>query len=443
VVAVLAYRPALWFNDAFEYVSVALHPSPYAIRPNGYSFFLQLLEPAHSFTLVVVVQHLMGLGTAVAVYALAHRFGLPPWARCLAALPVLLDGYWIQLEHTPLSDTLFTLLLVLTVVLVLWRPRPSVVTCTSVGLLLAVAMLVRPAALPMLGLLALYVAVRRLGWRSLGSLALAMAVPLTAYGLWYRSVHGNFALDNSTGIFLYGRVAGFADCRIVRPPPGLVPLCPYDPGNGLTAPAWVWHSNSPLYRVPGPLFSAKKEHLAMHFALRAIRAQPGDYAKAVGTDALHAFQWSRGPYPNYFTADAEGLRAGPWPVRNIPIEGLGTQLSIVTDYERGEARTRVVQPFAGWLGTYQDRVHLPGTVLALFLLLGAAGLVPRPQRGETTGRLPLLLLELAALSLVLVPILTVELDYRYVMPSYPFAAIAGVLGAARLSRFRNAGRRRL
>lgn len=433
IVAMLAYRPALWFNDAFEYVSVALQRSPYPIRPNGYSFFLQALQPAHSFALVVGLQHLMGLAIATIIYATARRLGLPAWAGCLVSLPILLDGFWIQLEHTPLSDTLFTLLLVVATSLALRRTRPGAGTCLAIGLVLAIAMLVRPAALPMLALIGLYLLTRRVGWRPLAGFVLALVVPLAGYGLWFKAAHGNLALTNSSGIFLYGRVAGFADCRVIHPATELAPLCPYQPGNGLSAPAWIWHSTSPLYRVPGPLFGASKDRLAAHFALLAIVAQPGAYARAVGRDTLHAFRWSRGPYPNSFTSTGETLRAGPWPVSNVPIAGLrGTALTNLDRYAEGDPRTRSAQPFARWLVAYQRAVHLPGTVLALLLLLGAAGVLPRSRAGEPELRSGLALVELAALSLVFFPILTVQLDYRYVMPSYPFAALAAAIGATRL-----------
>ena len=105
LITMLGYGPAMWFNDSYEYVSVALHPRPHPIRPDGYGFWLLLLKPFHSFTLVTLTQHLMGLATAALIYALLRRkFGLPKWGATLAAAPVLFDAYQIQLEQLIMSD---------------------------------------------------------------------------------------------------------------------------------------------------------------------------------------------------------------------------------------------------------------------------------------------------------------------------------------------------
>ncbi|GAB3908595.1 hypothetical protein GCM10027612_83140 [Microbispora bryophytorum subsp. camponoti] len=82
IVTMLGFGPAMWFNDSYDYVSVALRPRPHPIRPDGYSFWLLLLKPFHSFSLVVLTQHLMGLAAAFLIYALlTRRFGMPGWGR--------------------------------------------------------------------------------------------------------------------------------------------------------------------------------------------------------------------------------------------------------------------------------------------------------------------------------------------------------------------------
>jgi hypothetical protein len=424
---ILGYHPALLYNDTFEYVDVATRLRPYEIRPDGYSFFLWALEPAHSFLLVIILQHLLGLATAILAYGLVRRFGLPAWAGCLAAAPILFDGYQIELEHVVLSDTLFTFLVVATATLALRARALTPRACAGIGILLAAAMITRPAAVPVIIAVAAYLLFRRVGWRSLIALVIALAAPLGAYGLWYRSAHHQFALDDSTGIQLYGRVGGFADCRRMHPDAALRVLCPSRPGSNLPAPAWVWYSTSPLHRIPGPTFTPQKDALARRFAVLAIVQQPGDYLAAVGRDLGHAVSWERGPYPNAFTA------AGwPFPTKPWPLPPGGFEQRAMTTYERGFTATKVSEPFARIMRDYQQVVVVRGPMLVGLVIIGLAGLIPGRRRTRI-GRGDLLVVTAIGLGLALVPIFTVQLDYRYLLPSYPFLAISAVLGAARLS----------
>ncbi|MFY9851411.1 MAG: hypothetical protein WAK83_27905, partial [Trebonia sp.] len=123
--AELGYRWQSWFNDSWNYVDTAVTLNLDPTRPSGYSFYLWVLKPFHSFALVTVSQHIMGLLVAVMMYALArHRFGTPKWLAAVMTLPVLYDGFEIQLEHLILSDTLFLFLAMLAVLVLLWSPLP-------------------------------------------------------------------------------------------------------------------------------------------------------------------------------------------------------------------------------------------------------------------------------------------------------------------------------
>jgi len=137
--AELGYRWQSWFNDSFQYMGdvIGLHPD--VTRPAGYVLFLKLLEPLHSYAVITILQHLMGVAVGVMVYAVArHRFGVAPWIASLAAVPVLYDGFQIQLEHLILSDVLFEFLLALATTLLLWDSKPSWQRCTLIGLILGV-----------------------------------------------------------------------------------------------------------------------------------------------------------------------------------------------------------------------------------------------------------------------------------------------------------------
>jgi hypothetical protein len=214
LVATLGYRPALYFNDSFDYIFVAVDPFPHPLRPDGYSFLLLLLRPLHSFAAVAVVQHLMGLAMGLMIYAvLRRRFGLPGWGATLAAAPVLLDGYQIQLEHLILSDVPFMFLVVAAVTLLLWHERPGRRAAVSIGLLLAAAWLTRTVGLPVLLGVCAYLVIRRAGWRPVATVLVACAVPMAAYMTWFQSAHGKFAVTESNGVFLFARAYKFADCR--------------------------------------------------------------------------------------------------------------------------------------------------------------------------------------------------------------------------------------
>ena len=153
--AELGYRWQSWFNDSFSYVSDVINLHPDTTRVGGYAIFLKVLEPLHSFAAVTILQHLMGVSVGVMIYALArYRFGAPRWIATLATLPVLFDGFQIQLEHLILSDVPFEFLIVLATTLLLWDRKPSWPRCTLIGLILGIADTVRSVALPLLPIFA-------------------------------------------------------------------------------------------------------------------------------------------------------------------------------------------------------------------------------------------------------------------------------------------------
>src|SRR5439155_891129 len=67
------------------------------------------------------VQHVFGLAMGVALYALLLRRGAPRWVATLAAAPVLLDAYQLQLEQTIMPDVLFETMITAGLVVLLWR----------------------------------------------------------------------------------------------------------------------------------------------------------------------------------------------------------------------------------------------------------------------------------------------------------------------------------
>ncbi|MEV7007161.1 hypothetical protein [Streptosporangium sp. NPDC051022] len=444
VVTMLGYGPALWFNDSFGYVSGAINPDrPNALRPNGYSFWLLLLRPLHSFTVVVFTQHLMGLGIAVLIYALLRRrFGLPGWGATLATLPVLFDAYQIQLEHLVMSDAMFILLVVGIVVLVLWHREMSWRLGAVIGLLLAFTALTRSIGLPILALVVAYMLVKRTGWRPITAMVTACAVPVIGYMAWFASAYGNFAMTNSDGAILYMRTALFADCKAMKIDPRkeleLALLCISAPPSErhFSGQKYLWWAQpGQRFHAFGPdtTFTPDINRAAGDFAKRAILAQPLDYLAVMAGDFFRAFRWDRPQFPDANTyRQYEFLPEGKVLPNWSSYRGTSdhdAQLydpGLPTAQIRGKPGvigTQVHDPWAKFMQGYQQTIRLPGIVVGVLLLIGLAGVVVRWRR---LGG-PVLLPWLGAFGLILAPAATAEFDYRYVLPAVPLACLAAAI----------------
>src|SRR6516165_4149414 len=66
--AELGYRWQAWFNDSFQYIANTVHFSLDPTRASGYSVWLKILQPLHSYAFITILQHLMGLSVAVMIY---------------------------------------------------------------------------------------------------------------------------------------------------------------------------------------------------------------------------------------------------------------------------------------------------------------------------------------------------------------------------------------
>src|SRR6516164_2188662 len=424
--AELGYRWQAWFNDSFEYVANTVHFSLDPTRVSGYSVWLKILQPFHSYALITILQHLMGLAVGVMVYALArHRYLAPAWLATLAAVPVLYDGFEIQLEHLILSDALFLLVLMLATTLLLWDPAgPSTRRCAAIGALLGLGAVLRSIGLPLLAVFAVYMIIRRFGWRKIAATVVFCLLPVFTYAGIFDLEHGQFAMSNATGVFLYSRVMTFAECSKIHPPADELSLCTtVPPDKRPIAQAYIWTPESPLDRFPPTKFSPVPNQLAENFAIRAIEAQPLDYARAVFDDTWRVFAWKRVIFPNAPTYDEYifGYRSLPIPAWDQA--ALGRYDSYAAAYAQGNPLTQVVSPFATIIRGYQRYVWLPGTVYGLILLAGLGGMVLAWRRVGGEALLPWTI----SLALIVIPAATAEFDYRYVLVAVPFACLAAAI----------------
>jgi len=484
IVVVLGYPPILWFSDSYNYLYDAVTRIPDQVRPNGYPFFLQLLIPLHSDNAIGLLQAAMGVVIGIAIYALLRHRGLPWWGATLPALPVLFDAYELHLEHMITADPLFIFLVTIAVVILCWSDRPSIWTMAVAGLLIGYATLVRSVGEPLLVVALVAMLARRVGWRRLLTLAVTGIVPIGAYMLWFHGTYGQYALTDSSGSFLYSRVSTFAQCSKMNVPSLAAFLC--DPTKLQDRPVageYIWADNealpyaqyhgrpeyyTPMYHAYGSdtsiRFTPEVNALAKQFAESAIESQPEDYLKVVVHDVLHTFGWNRKPDPNDYYGNGPNFRFVslhdmnlqiPWYVTPTQIPGNPTyqlhsstsetwcdakcqqndsQAVVIMQAERdfagpgqGFGFTKEVQPWAHMLESYQRYVYLPGTVLGLIVLIGAAGVLARWRRWGGLGLLPWLVGAL----LIVIPPMTAGFSYRYILAAVPVACLAAGLAFTR------------
>ena len=122
VLTQLAYRPALLYIDSPKYLTSGLEK----YDPQGYQdLVLRPLLWVGDLAVVAGFQHLLGLAMALALYTTLIRRHAPRWAATLAAAPLLLDAYQLQMEQTIMPDVTFEALITTGLSILLWKPRPT------------------------------------------------------------------------------------------------------------------------------------------------------------------------------------------------------------------------------------------------------------------------------------------------------------------------------
>jgi Dolichyl-phosphate-mannose-protein mannosyltransferase len=448
LLAMLGYPGALWFaGDSYVYLGAALRLRPDLSKTTGYSLFLRALEPFHSLTLVTGLQHLMGLGVAVMIYALARRSAVPARWATAATLPVLLDGFVIEDEHMVMAEALFTFLVMLAMLLILWRYRTPWLAALAAGLLVGYAIDVRSEGLPLLVLFPaflVYRAIRRgwkdwRGWLAAVALAAGCAAPVLAYAGWFHSWYGSYNLTRSEGFYLWGRVSSFAECSVIKPPADELKICPTGSPSSRTAPGdYIWHAQQVHNDLPGGPVSEANNALLTNFALRAVEAQPFGYAESVLKGLALVVEWPRHPYPDPGTVTYYNFPLQRQTIPNLLnhewIPG-GTAYQDAVSYGHANPST-IVEPFAALIALYEHVIYTWGPLFGLILLTGLGGVVrieglrqrqPRLVWSRRTGSM---MPWVTGVVLLVFPIAAADFDYRYLLPVLPFASLAAGLAFA-------------
>jgi hypothetical protein len=445
VLTQIAYRPALFYIDSIKYLYGAYPGND----PPGYQFFLKVFLYVGNLDMVAALQHILGLGMAVALYALLLRRGAPRWLAALATAPVLLDGYQLQMEQTVMPDVLFEVLMVAGLVLLLWRNRPGLWALGVAGLLLGLApTLWQPGEIVGVPVV-IYAVIMASGWRArvghAALIAVAFLVPIIAVSARNDVVLHDFSLAPAAGSTIYGRMAYAADCSTLKLPPLERPLCVPRAEALRWGPDNLDHASySPLKSlVPPPGMSTRT--LVNKFTRQVIEQEPLRVIGSVLSDAIKLFAVHRATsagdtpiwrwqfqtgYPQYapYVTVKNGLIQFAYQNNFHQVVVLGNGLNF------GGGAPKVVKPIAKFLRAYQlDGGYTPGPLLLFTLITGLIGslflLVRRKyldERGWQTARACCLVLASGVLLLLLSD--TFEFSWRYQLPALVTLPPAGALG---------------
>ncbi len=453
-VAQIAYEPALLFIDSKKYIFGTDFTNNVwgSFDPLGYS--LLVLRPVlmlADLAFAALLQHVLGMAIAGALYALMVRRGVARWLAALAVAPVLLDAYQLNAEQTIMPDVLFEALLVAGIVLLLWRPRPGVLLIILGGLALGASAPVRQVGEALIGPALIYVVAAAPGWRTRllhgAVLTFCFALPVVGY-MSYSAVilHYGFELSNMGDAYLYGRAAHAADCATLKIPAAERPLCP-SPSvsatlgvdglvNAQTAPRVLYQ---PVNIQLGQLINTLPMQRSLAYSV--LRQQPLRVAGDIAGDSVKIFALTRN------TAE------GDTPVARWQFQfGYPSYPPGVTRHGYNSASRVFAQAGGGgharvhWKADIALRYYqlhggyTPGPVFLLGLLAGIAGIFTFRRRRDPGLALACVLIAGSAVAVLLSADLY-EFSWRYQLPALVTLPVAGAFGATALARHIRARRR--
>jgi 4-amino-4-deoxy-L-arabinose transferase-like glycosyltransferase len=441
------WRPGfLGFPDTSAYFASTITTFVDVARPPGYPLFLDLLWGVwRDFEFGIVVQHLLGILTAILAYLLARALGAPRWASLIPAAVVSLGGAQILLEHAYLSEAPFTFFLVAAYTAVAFgadmhgpRDRRRYALLALGGLLLGVAALMRTYGVLLLVPLMPFVMLADRRPRPAVTAGAALVAPCLLVVLavmgWHQAVTGHFALVETQFLNYYGRVATFADCDKFTPPKGSEVLCPTIPVNERQGQRyWDFHPESPVNRHFETGFgahpTAEFRKAVRGFALAAVLNQPGDYVEKIMRETWRIFNPGFPLNPNPAVGNSEA-GSGPVQMRETLVLKEWSDRALVT----------IAGTDSSLYGSYRslDSFYAYESVarvsdLRIAILLFFALLAPLLSPAGAVRRGALMLVG-SILLLVFFPILVNMYNYRYLVPVLPLIAVAAALGITSVGR---------
>jgi hypothetical protein len=418
--ALVARAPAFITNDSESYLLPAydlvegLGFDPLYKRPPGYPAVVAValwFFGQQSLTGLLLLQHLLGVLTVAATYALSLLLHGRA-AASLAGLLTAVCGPLLVTEHYLMSESLFGLLLVATLLsFVVAAQRRSLGLIALAGLALGLAALTRPVAQLLLPVLALLCLARWAGWRRglLAAMLLAGCYIATVLPWMARNgaVQGSFTLAGGLGEGLAVRTIRYDQQFDFRAPAGTA--------DRLAVERRIYREEArqesvfqldERLRSEAGLTPAQADQAMRDVALGAIAQKPGYYL----TGSVDMFWQMLVGRPVRLRQDWQPWRGIEWEPR---IQHLLPEGAPETDPEFERAQL---------LFTLYDPARL-AIVLIPLLALGIVAGAMRPDR------VLMLLPAFAAVSLLLASAFLVGIEWRYRFPLDPLlnATLAGGL----------------
>ncbi len=424
VLFMLDYRPAfLGISDAGSYLDAAhrgLFNGAYELA--GYPLFVRAAHALYPhLSLLILVQHCLGVGTAAILYLAVRRVTGSVLLGLIPAALVLFDGFELWVEHAPLTEALFTFLVASGLYLAIRAVGGRRCLLAGAGLLVAGAAIVKPVGLILVAVIGLWILSAATGpakQRLLAVLALVGPACLLvgAYVLLQRTETGFTGLTRDSGRVLYARVAPFAQCSRFTAPAGTAALCestrPRERGSpnqylfGFPDHARqvsaAGRSISPAWRVFGPPPAGNSQLL--RFALAVLVNQPLDYLAAIA----NYFHY-------YWTGDDRAFI--------VAAQQIDPSVDrVVGSYYRTGAGAH--SHGLGFLRWYGESVHVAGIAMIVLLLAPLTALLAEDRRARMTA----ILLACAGWLLPLASDAFASVDPRYLLSSYGLLAAAAAIG---------------
>ncbi|HEY4811296.1 MAG TPA: glycosyltransferase family 39 protein [Solirubrobacteraceae bacterium] len=399
-------------------------------HPAGYPFFLRLLHHLGDNLLFTIgVQHVLGIASGLLLYKAVRRTNAPPWLGLLPAAVVFFGGTGLFLEHSIMSDSLFTFLQAVGVYAAIralydHRLRWSLLVGAAIGLSFwdRTVALSSAVLIPIVLLCAAPGGIRRRLLSALTVTVTVVALIASYVGSQYYFT-GYLGYEQQSAWNLYGRVATFVDCSTFKPPSGTRFLCPSEPvGHRQSQAYYQYGATAPAPAHFGfPAFATLHANaLLQEFSIAAIEHQPVSYVEAIA-GGLGRYVFPRGG--EGYTA--EGLR------ESLVGESRAKILAVTADLLFPHSRTYLPTSEVQALSTYYADTQIEGPLLIFLLALAIAGALFLPARMRWAA----IVFTLTALLSIVFAVAGTNYDVRYAYPTFGPLAAGSALGAWGIASF--------